>query len=130
MILLFNINIIKQSSITSLCREMGIDVHISKKEDFNKTVGEIAGMANSSYQSIPKPVPFKDEMIVFCGMDPDMVEAFLLQYHLREIEPVALKAVMTKYNTSWTPGRLCAELKKEHEAIHRKPDRDLSEKIQ
>ena len=117
MILLFNINIIKQSSITSLCREMRIDVHVSRKEDLNKTIGEIAGMTSSSGCG-GNPVPFTEEMIVFCGMDPDQLEEFLLQYHLREIEPVALKAVMTKYNASWTPGRLCAELKKEHESIN------------
>ena len=60
------------------------------------------------------------EISCICEDHPDQLEEFLQQYRLREIEPVALKAVMTKYNASWTPGRLCAELKKEHESINRK----------
>ena len=115
-ILLFHINIFKQSSIIALCKEMGINTKTITDDDFSKTIGEIAGFSSLSVhsKSSGKPVPFTDEMMVFCALEPGTLDKFLDEYRRRDIPPVELKAVMTSYNVGWTPGRLCMELKKEN----------------
>ena len=81
-------------------------------------LGAIAGMpAPAGSGSNGKPVPFSDEMMVFCGLEPDLLDRFLAEYRNREIVPIPLKAVLTPYNAKWTPGRLCMELKKEQQSI-------------
>jgi len=118
-ILLFHINIFKQSSIIALCKEIGINAIIVKDEDLLKTIGEIAGLPSFSGNSkcSGTPVPFTDEMMVFCALEPDTLDRFLEEYRRRDIPPVDLKAVMTSYNAGWSPGRLCMELKKEHQSF-------------
>ena len=118
-ILLFHVNIFKQGSIRELCREQGIAVSVVSDSDLDKTIGVLAGMKNlKGAAGTGKTVPFDDEMMVFCGMnDPGQLDRFLEEYRKREIQPIALKAVITPYNMRWTPGRLCAELKKEQQAL-------------
>ena len=114
-ILLFHINIFKQSSIQALCEEQGIAVHAISDTELDKPICVLAGMKNLAGNARGgQAVPFEDEMMVFCGMDdPGQLDRFLEEYKKREIQPIALKAVMTPYNMGWTPGRLCLELKKE-----------------
>ena len=120
-ILLFHINIFKQNNIMDLCRDFGIEPVVVTDQEFSKTVGEIAGLSGSSIHPAKSgSVPFTDEMMVFCGMDSDQLDRFLEEYRRREIPPVLLKAVLTPYNAMWTPGRLCAELKKEQQIFQKK----------
>lgn len=117
-VLLFHINIFKQNSIVQLCRDLGHDTYIAQEEDLAKTIGQIAGLTGLPV-SKGNPVPFTDEMMVFCGVGPGQLDHFLEEYRKRSLEPVMLKAVMTPYNAQWTPGRLCMELQKEHEYMQR-----------
>ena len=119
-ILLFHINIFKESSIRSLARNLGIEVRGVPDAECYKTIGVIAGLQEAAMNrdgKKAKPVPFTEEMMVFCGMKPDLLDRFLAEYHSREIPPVGLKAVLTPYNALWTPGRLCAELRKEQQSV-------------
>jgi len=118
-ILLFHINIFKQSSIIQLCRDLGYDVYTGREEDLTKTIGQIAGLFRSPAKQ-GNAVPFTDEMMVFCGVKPGELDRFLEEYRNRAIQPVPLKAVMTQYNAQWTPGRLCMELQKEQDYIQPK----------
>ena len=119
-ILLFHVNIFKESSIRALCEDLGIEVRVIPDKDDHKTIGAIAGLPETSARhdgKSAKPVPFTDEMMVFCAMESDLLDRFLTQYRSREISPIGLKAVLTPYNARWTPGRLCAELKKEQQSL-------------
>ena len=118
-ILLFHMNVFKQNSIFRLCKDLEIDVRAVPDQDLGKTIGEISGMPLLSKPGTGagKPVPFADEMMVLCGLEPDLLDRFLEEYRRREISPVGLKAVMTPFNAKWTPGRLCMELKKEQNSL-------------
>ena len=118
-ILLFHVNIFKQNSIIQLCQDLGFEVYVVKEEEFSKTIGQIAGVPVSS-ANVNKPVPFTDEMLVFCRLEPEQLDTFLKEFKGRGISPISLKAVMTPHNIHWTPGRLCMELKKEQEYIQKK----------
>ena len=60
---------------------------------------------------------FSDEMLVLCGLSPELFDRFLNEYHARGIAPVELKAVLTRYNALWTPKKLQTELIKERRSI-------------
>ena len=70
-ILLFHINVFKQNSICDLCKDLGIDVSVASEADLSRTIGQIAGIqAAPGYSGKPgRPVPFHEEMMVFCGLD-------------------------------------------------------------
>ena len=119
-ILLFHVNIFKEASIRALCEDLGIEVRVIPDQDGHKTIGAIAGLSETAAHrdgKSAKPVPFTEEMMVFCAMESDLLDRFLTQYRSREISPIGLKAVLTPYNARWTPGRLCAELKKEQQSL-------------
>ena len=119
-ILLFHVNIFKEASIRALCEDLGIEVRVIPDQDGHKTIGAIAGLPETAAHrdgKSAKPVPFTEEMMVFCAMESDLLDRFLTQYRSREISPIGLKAVLTPYNARWTPGRLCAELKKEQQSL-------------
>ena len=116
-ILLFHINIFKQGSIRALCEDLGIDVRVITDGDLSRTMGQIAGISSTPDLHGGKPVPFSDEMMVFCGMSSDQLDRFLSEYRQREISPIPLKAVLTSVNAKWLPGRLCMELKKEQQSL-------------
>ena len=54
------------------------------------------------------------EMMVFSGIDSELLDKFLSEYKKNGIEPINYKAVLTVNNIFWTPEELFAELKKEH----------------
>ena len=117
-ILLFHVNIFKQNSLRKLCDDLGIETCVVTDRELPVTLGVIAGMSvPEGSAGSGKPVPFSDEMMVFCGLEPDLLDRFLAEYRNREIAPIPLKAVLTPYNAGWTPGRLCMELKKEQQSI-------------
>ena len=53
-------------------------------------------------------------MMVFSGMNPQQVDAFLAEYKATGGQPVALKAIVTSHNVFWTADALFRELVKEH----------------
>ncbi|MDD7669048.1 MAG: DUF3783 domain-containing protein, partial [Agathobacter sp.] len=57
---------------------------------------------------------FATEMMVFSGMNPQQVDAFLAEYKATGGQPVALKAIVTPHNVFWTADALFRELMKEH----------------
>ena len=57
---------------------------------------------------------FPTEMLVFSGMDSEMIDTFLDQYKKASIPPIGLKAIITQHNIFWTAEELYKELFKEH----------------
>ena len=135
-ILLFHVNILKQNQIAMLAREMGLELAAVAPEDYGRVIGVLAGTikqngpvkktagkmltGNASAERTSGNHDFSDEMMVFCGISSEQLDAFLLKYRQAGISPIALKAVLTPFNAMWTPGMLCAELKKERTALGEK----------
>ena len=51
---------------------------------------------------------------MFTSRDSQQEDAFLAEYKATGLPPVALKAIVTPYNVSWTADALLRELMKEH----------------
>ena len=62
--------------------------------------------------------PLPGEMLVMAHFRPGMLEGMLQGFRAAHIPPVALKAMLTDTNATWTAPALYAEIAKEHAAMH------------
>ena len=87
----------KEEQLQKLCKRLNIaNIRIGQKD-------------------MEKEMP---ELLVFSGIPEGMLDLILAEYRKEKIEPVALKAMVTPHNISWTVYELSSELAKEHAAMH------------
>ena len=115
-VLLFHVNLFKAGSIETLCHDLQLEPVKIQEEQMGETLGTLAGLPGGKNSGTDSG-RFAEEMMVFCGITPDQLDAFLDNYQKRGIHPISLKAVLTPVNALWTPLRLSRELMKERDAF-------------
>lgn len=118
-ILLFHIDAEKAKQIEGICRSLKIQTVKVKPSSYNQQLGYLAGITgfnrkNETYNG----TDFPTEMMVFSGMDSDLVDMFLAKYKEASIPPIGLKAIVTQHNVFWTAEELYRELWKEHNKMN------------
>lgn len=114
-ILLFGVKTEKTEAIRGIAQKIGVDVTSVNRRDYGQKIGTLAGISGFRKDGKPYDGPdFAMEMLVFSGMIPTQVDAFLAEYKENGLPPVALKAIVTPHNVSWTADALFRELMKEH----------------
>ena len=133
-ILLFGVDDNQQEKIKSFCSSFSVEVSPVEKKDCNQTIGSLAGipkakntfgrMSRGKTASTGKAAEancdmpaFSEPMMVFCNLEQEVLNQYLEGYSGAGIEKIALKAVLTPYNVSWTPKQLFEELREEHSAM-------------
>ncbi len=118
-ILLFQVNKEKKKQITALCRSLDIIPVIVPRGQYEETLGALAGidgftLSGKGYGG----APLDTDMMVFSGIASNTLDDFLKEYKLACIEPIPLKAVLTRHNIFWNAKQLYEELCKEHAEMH------------
>ena len=114
-ILLFHMKPDKTKQIEAICRNLKIQTVKVKLTSYNQKLGYLAGITGFSRENTAYTGPdFPTEMLVFSGMDSEMIDTFLDQYKKASIPPIGLKAIITQHNIFWTAEELYKELLKEH----------------
>ncbi len=113
---------LQAGQIARLCLRMDIQAKALTWADYDRTVGEVAGIALSGKNPIreKKKIPLGyqvPDIMIFCGMPDGSLDRFLSEYRKEKIAPVPLKAVVTPYNVSWTIYELILELGRERAAV-------------
>ena len=130
-VLLYNLDNDKGRKIRVILIQLGMKIRNVKKEEFGEPVGELIGLGISETsgkvqaatdaalrsQEAPGTLDFDDEMMVLHGFTNDRLDELLARMRKARIERVALKAIITPTNRTWSGRELYAELKKEHEAL-------------
>ena len=116
------VNILKLHSIDRLCKDLDIRLVPVRPEDYNTPLHILLERAICEQNPLAEEKHLSSfsgaaEMLVLCGLSPDLFDRFLREYRAREIAPVELKAILTPYNSKWTPKKLQTELIKERRAI-------------
>ncbi len=115
-VLAFHLSPEKAGRIRTLCVIQKLRFREIRGEDCAKSVGYLAGI-------LPQPeeegTAFDEELLVFCGLVDAQLDRFLRDYRRTGLPAIPLKAVLTPSNARWSAAQLCAELKKEHEAMGR-----------
>ncbi len=116
-VLLFNIGAEKKKKIRFLLIKLGAACREIPPEDFARTLAELTCRDGAAAPD-GAAEPFDGEMLVMDGLNSDKLRGLL--DGLRRVKaPVALKAVVTEQNLTWSASRLYAELCAEHEAMKR-----------
>ena len=117
-VLLFHIEPAKCRQIESICHSLHIQTVKVKPTSYEQTLGYLAGISGFNRQNKTYSGPeFPSEMLVFAGMDSDLVDAFLAAYKKASIPPIGLKAILTQHNIFWTATALYKELYREHHSL-------------
>lgn len=119
-ILLFGLKKEKYPAVFAAAKKAGVHVTTVIRKDYGQKIGALAGIQGFSKERKSYDGPdFAAEMIVFSGMNPQQVDMFLAEYKATGEQPIALKAIITPYNVSWTADALFRELMKEHFQLRR-----------
>lgn len=114
-LLLFHIEPNKSKQIEAVCRSLKIQTVKVKPTSYNQKLGYLAGITGFNRETNTYTGPdFPTEMMVFSGIDSDMVDVFLSKYKEASIPPIGLKAIVTQHNIFWTAEELYHELFQEH----------------
>ena len=103
---------------------LGFRVKYVEKEDYAKTIGELAGLSSAEKNSVDNVdmekekdhSDFDEEMIVMLLADSQILDKLLFQMRKEKVQ-VPLKAIVTAKNQSWTSTVLYKEVKREHESM-------------
>ncbi len=117
-VLLFNLQGEKREKVLFLLIRLGIACRELSPGEQGKTIGALTGRTAAAAAGPGPGLPFPDEMLV---MDELSAEQFhgLLDGLRREQVPIALKAVVTEQNLSWTAAELHDALLEEHKRLSR-----------
>ena len=117
-ILLFHVAQHKAEQIEHLCRKLNIRTSKIKPSSYSQKLGYLAGISGFSRENVSYiGFDFPSEMMVFSGMDSDLLDRFLDEYKTASIPPIGLKAVLTPHNIFWNAKDLYKELSKEYQSF-------------
>lgn len=104
------------AAISALCRTQGCFPRRVAETEYARPVGALLGFPAGERSGSGAVL---EEMLVLCGFTPDRLDNFLAAFADSGVPSVALKAVLTPSNATWTAGELCAELLRERQAMDR-----------
>jgi hypothetical protein len=109
-VLLYNITGEKLSKIRIAATMLGHAVIEVPPESFGHPLGYLLGL--EGFLPSDTTERFEEEMLVMEALSSPLLDALRAGG-----TPVALKAVVTEQNKTWSAAALCRELKREHEAM-------------
>ena len=112
----------KEEQLQKLCKRLNIANIRIGQQDMEKELGELCGIyIGAKGTHAPAPLLYQmPELLIFSGIPEGMLDLILAEYRKEKIEPVALKAIVTPHNISWTVYELSSDLAREHAAMHRR----------
>lgn len=136
-ILLYNIPKEKGDRISLLCNKLNIKVKWVEPREFTLPIEKLADFRsvnleaenskkdnkesnkeNDTFPLNPDNInnsleSFRGEMFVMVNFSEELLDRFLKEYKMKQIEPVFLKAILTPHNKSWNSLMLNKELMRE-----------------
>ena len=104
----------KLRKIQILAIRLGFRTRVVRQEEFALPIGALVELPGAEALESGDGTPFLDEMLVLCGVSAQAFQAFLSGLRTQKT-PVALKAMTTEHNVSWSSSKLHGELAAEHE---------------
>ncbi len=119
LILFYEIEKEKLDKIEQICKKLNFRTKKVAKAFYLEKIGFLISFPGWKKQGIRyEKEGFKEEMIVFSGLDSNDLDKFLDEYQKEGLEPITLKAVVTEYNKSWTSVELFQELQRERKQVN------------
>jgi len=108
----------QEALLLSLLADLGVRARQVRQSDLKKTVENLAGYnavdAFSGDEAIEVSTAPADSILVMAGLSDTRINELLTGIRQTAGLSIALKAVLTEHNRSWTFAALAAELRQEH----------------
>lgn len=113
-VLLYNLQNLKGAKIKMICHKLSIGFKSVNKSEYSLKISEL--LSNKEAENLLENGDFSDEMLLLAHFNNQLLNKFLKNLKAEKV-PVALKAVLTKYNCEFTSIQLYNEISAEHKAL-------------
>ena len=113
-VLMYNCNGEQWSKLRQIFLMLRVRIRPVEADQYGLTLEELLGR---SEEKAPVEEEFSDPMLVFCNLPHEKLDHLLTAMGRAGLPRIALKAMLTPTNRTWTSQQLWTELRREHEAM-------------
>ena len=123
-VLLYHADAAREQDIRRICVNRGLRLRPVLPWQLDLPLWQLidnAGPAAAADEPSPPDLP--EEMLLICGLNRQELNLFLEEFRHRQVPAVALKAVLTDHNRTWSSRTLYREISREHALMHAGADK-------
>ena len=113
-VLMYNCNDEQWAKLRQIFLMLRVRIRPVEADQYGLTLEELLGR---SEEKTPVEEEFSDPMLVFCNLPHEKLDHLLTAMGRAGLPRIALKAMLTPTNRTWTSQQLWTELRREHEAM-------------
>ena len=113
-VLMYNCDGEQWSKLRQIFLMLRVRIRPVEADQYGLTLEELLGR---SEEKTPVEEEFSDPMLVFCNLPHEKLDHLLTAMGRAGLPRIALKAMLTPTNRTWTSQQLWTELRREHEAM-------------
>ena len=113
-VLMYNCNGEQWAKLRQIFLMLRVRIRPVEADQYGLTLEELL---DRSEEKAPVEEEFSDPMLVFCNLPHEKLDHLLTAMGRAGLPRIALKAMLTPTNRTWTSQQLWTELRREHEAM-------------
>ena len=113
-VLMYNCNGEQWAKLRQIFLMLRVRIRSVEANQYGLTLEDLLGR---SEEKAPVEEEFSDPMLVFCNLPHEKLDHLLTAMGRAGLPRIALKAMLTPTNRTWTSQQLWTELRREHEAM-------------
>ena len=113
-VLMYNCDGEQWAKLRQIFLMLRVRIRPVEADQYGLTLEELLGR---SEEKTPVEEEFSDPMLVFCNLPHEKLDHLLTAMGRAGLPRIALKAMLTPTNRTWTSQQLWTELRREHEAM-------------
>ena len=113
-VLMYNCSDEQWSKLRQIFLMLRVRIRPVEADQYGLTLEDLLGR---SEEKAPVEEEFSDPMLVFCNIRQEKPDHLLTAMGRAGLPRIALKAMLTPTNRTWTSQQLWTELRREHEAM-------------
>ena len=113
-VLMYNCDGEQWAKLRQIFLMLRVRIRPVEADQYGLTLEDLLGR---SEEKAPVEEEFSDPMLVFCNLPHEKLDHLLTAMGRAGLPRIALKAMLTPTNRTWTSQQLWTELRREHEAM-------------
>ena len=113
-VLMYNCDDEQWAKLRQIFLMLRVRIRPVEADQYGLTLEDLQGR---SEEKTPVEEEFSDPMLVFCNLPHEKLDHLLTAMGRAGLPRIALKAMLTPTNRTWTSQQLWTELRREHEAM-------------
>ena len=113
-VLMYNCDDEQWARLRQIFLMLRVRIRPVEADQYGLTLEDLLGR---SEEKAPVEEEFSDPMLVFCNLPHEKLDHLLTAMGRAGLPRIALKAMLTPTNRTWTSQQLWTELRREHEAM-------------